>query len=213
MKKIGWYAIISGLLGLIGYGFIIAFLISRSENNNAFILMNRLHDIACAFQFLLLVPVVSGVHKLLKQTNYDSNQRILFIGIIAASATALCLLLIFPKLVSEIFYMIPQGIFGVWLIAFNWSNYKFISKGLRIFGIIVGIGLVVAGSFPIGFGIFVSMDALRMPAAPIREFPQTSVNNILHILFFIGSFTGVLTLPFWTIFFGKALLGKRKTIT
>lgn len=211
MKNIGWYAITSGALGLIGYGFIIAFLISRSENNNAFILMNRLHDIACAFQFLLLVPVVSGVHKLL-QSNYDSNQVMFFTGTIAASVTALCLVLIFPKLVSEIFYMIPQGIFGVWLIAFNWSNYKFISKALRIFGIIVGIGLIIAGTFPIGFGIFVSMDALRIPAAPIREFPQTPVNNILHILLFIGSFTGVLTLPFWTISFGKALLRKRKTI-
>jgi hypothetical protein len=40
----------------------------------------------------------------------------------------------------------------------------------------------------------------------MREYPQTNANNLLHILLVIGSFMGVITLPFWTILLGKYLL-------
>ncbi len=106
-------------------------------------------------------------------------------------------------------YAILSGIMGI--IAINWHRNTFISNALRIFGIIVGVGLLLIGIFPLGFAIFISMDALRIPAAPMREFPQTMANNILHLIFFIGSFTGILTLPFWTLLLGKALL-KQKNI-
>src|SRR5262249_37168397 len=158
--------------------------------------------------FLFLIPVISGVRNLLRQNNPNSNYTLFIIGIIAALTTSLCLLLIFPKFVSDIFYMIPQGAFGIWLIGINWRMHKFISTGLRISGIIVGIGLLLAGIFPLGFAFLVSMDSLRIPAAPIREYPQTYANNILHILLFVGSFMGILTLPFWELFFGSALLRK-----
>jgi hypothetical protein len=168
--------------------------------------MSRLHDIACAFQFLLLIPVFSGAYSLLRPNSPYSSKMTFFIGIVAALMTSLCLMLIFVKVVSEILYMIPQGLLGISLIGINLRKYELISLGLRIFGIIVGIGLLLTGIFPLGFAFLVNMDALRIPAAPMREYPQTHANNFLHILLFIGSFLGVITLPFWTILLGKALL-------
>ncbi len=208
-RSSGWATIVSGIIGILGIGFIIGYLISRSESGDTWILMNRLHDGADAIQFLLLIPFVNGVHRLLQQKNYQTKHTTKIIGVSACIATSLSLLLIFPKLVSEIFYMIPQGIFGWWLILINLNKSKFISKSLRIFGGIVGIGLLLAGIFPIGFALFVSMDALRIPAAPQREFPQTAANGILHLIFFIGSVTGVLTLPFWSILGGIKLLKEK----
>jgi len=208
MKNPGVYAFLSGLMGIAGYGFLFGYLISRSENTDTWILMNRLHDAACASQFLLLVPVVFAMHFLLRKNNFKTKQITLIIGIASALATSLCLLLIFPKVVSDIFYMIPQGLFGIWIIAINWRRNKFISNALRIFGIIVGIGLLITGLFPTGFALFISIDAVRIPAVPMKEFPQTQANNILHIFLFAGFFTGVLTLPPWTMMLGKALIKK-----
>lgn len=211
MKNPGAYAILSGLMGIAGFGFLFGYIISRSGNTDTWILMNRLHDVARAFQFLLLVPVVSGMHYLLRENNRSTKPITLIIGIAAALATSLCLLLIFAKFVSDIFYMIPQGLFGIWMIVINWRRNKFISNALRIFGIIVGIGLLITGLFPTGFALFISMDAVRIPAVPMKEFPQTQANNILHILLFAGFFTGVLMLPPWTMILGKTLLKKHNT--
>jgi hypothetical protein len=205
-RRTALIALLSGLIGIIGYGFLIGFLVSRSENGDTWLLMSRLHDVACAFQFLLLIPVISGVYKLLRQNDPQAKRMIFIIGAVAALTTSICLLLVFSRLVSEILYMIPQGIFGTSLIVINLQKYEFISLGLRIFGVIVGIGLLLTGVFPFGFAFLVSMDVLRIPAAPMREYPQTNANNLLHILLVIGSFMGVITLPFWTILLGKYLL-------
>lgn len=209
-RSAGWAAIASGIMGILGYAFIVGYLISRSESGDTWILMNRLHDGADAIQFLLMIPFVNEVYKLLQQKNYQTKNTTKIIGVGSCIAASLSLLLIFPKVVSEIFYMIPQGIFGWWLIIINLNKSTFISKGLKIFGVIVGIGLLLAGIFPIGFAMFVSMDALRIPAAPQKEFPQTAANGILHLIFFIGSVTGVLTLPFWSIFSGREFLKKSR---
>ena len=200
------FAFASGLMGILGYGFLIGYLVSRSDSGDTWILMNRLHDIACTFQFLFLIPVISGVYSIMRPNSPYSKKMTFIIGIVAAFMTSLCLILIFVKLVSEIMYMVPQGLVGISLIGINLQRGGLISLGLRIFGVIVGAGLLLTGIFPLSFAFLVSMDALRIPAAPMREFPQTSANNFLHILLVIGSFLGVITLPFWTILLGKALL-------
>ena len=82
------------------------------------------------------------------------------------------------------------------------------SKGLRWFGIIVGLGLVLVGLFPLGFAVFVDPSSLQIPAAPPKEFPQTVANKILHLVVFIGSIMGFYYFRFgqfcWDVdFFGK----------
>ncbi|MDX2046629.1 MAG: hypothetical protein SFU87_07565 [Chitinophagaceae bacterium] len=110
---------------------------------------------------------------------------------------------------SDEYYMIPQGMFGVWLIVINWQLTGILSRGIRWFGIIVGLGLALVGIFNIGYAILVDPIGLRIPAAPIKELEipvETTANIILHNILIIGSFMGVLTLPIWTIILGRKLL-------
>ena len=110
-------------------------------------------------------------------------------------------------------YSFPPGIVGGWLVVVCWQLAGTFSRGIRWFGIIVGLGLMIFGSFFIGYTIFVDPINLRIPAASIEEFesvPFTHVNIFLHKLIWVGSFMG-LPLPLWTILTGARLLRPRLT--
>src|SRR6185295_1015979 len=90
-----------------------------------------------------------------------------------------------------------------------------LSKGLRWFGIIVGLGLALIGASIIEYAIFVDTIILQIPAAPnelIAQIPINTANVISHYMLFIGTFLGVLTLPFWTILIGRKLLRERSPL-
>jgi hypothetical protein len=111
--------------------------------------------------------------------------------------------------------MLPQGIFGVWLIFICLRMKGILFKGLRWFGIVVGIGLTLVGIFFVGYTIFVSIIPLRIPAASIEEaseIPITQANIYLHYFLDIGTLLGVLTLPFWTILLGRRLLREKRSV-
>jgi hypothetical protein len=111
--------------------------------------------------------------------------------------------------------MLPQGIFGVWLILISLHLKGILSKGLSWFGMVVGLGLTFVGFFFVGYTIFVSTIPFRIPAASLEEaskIPITSANNYLHYFLDIGSLLGVLTLPFWTILIGLKLFSERVSV-
>lgn len=208
----GWAAIASGTIGIFAIGSLIGYLILRPSNIDASILMNRLHDVGVSIQFLLLIPVAVALQKMSRQQVSSITQTSLTTGIVAICFVALFLLLIQPKIVSDILYMLPQGLFGVWLIFICLRLKGIISKGLSRFGIVVGLGLILVGIFFVGYTIFVSTIPLRIPAASLEEaskIPITSANNFLHYFLDIGSLLGVLTLPFWTILIGLKLFRER----
>ena len=109
---------------------------------------------------------------------------------------------------ADVIYFFPQGIFGAWLIYFNWHK-GILSKGLRCFGIIVGIGLILVGIFPVGYALFVDTIILQIPAASdeaVQKIPtDTTANIIIHQMVAVGTFLGVVTLPVWTTFLGQKL--------
>ena len=168
--------------------------------------MNRFHDTGVMIQFLFMLPVAFGIHKISQEQSPAISTTTLFLGVGAICLTVLFLVLIIPKAVSDILYMVPQGIVGAWLVFISMHLKTVFSKGLRWFGIIVGLGLVLVGLFPLGFAVFVDPSSLQIPAAPPKEFPQTVANKILHLVVFIGSIMGVLLLPVWTILLGRRLL-------
>ena len=211
----GWAAIASGTIGIFAIGCLIGYLILRSSNPDAGILMSRFHDVGVSIQFLLLIPVIVALQRMSLRQVIVVTQKSLTTGIVVICFIALFSLLILSKIMSEILYMLPQGIFGVWLIFICLRMKGILSKGLRRFGMIVGLGLSLVGIFFIGYISLVSTIPLHIPAASIEEaskIPITPANNFLHYFLDIGSLLGVLTLPFWTILIGLKLFRERVSL-
>lgn len=207
-RSAGLYAIVSGIIGAFAFGFLITYLIVREKNFALSIYIVRFHDVGAMLQFLFLIPVVKGLYRLLKKQHLAVTQGTLVIGIGSLLFTALFLLLTTPKVIADVLYLFPQGIFGAWLIFFNWHMKGILSKGLRWFGMIVGVGLTLAGIFPVGYAIFVDTIILQIPAASdeaVQKIPDTTANMILHQMVAVGTLLGVVTLPIWTILLGRKL--------
>jgi len=80
------------------------------------------------------------------------------------------LLLVFPKILHDDYYLFPQGIFGVCLILINWRLNGLLRGWLRWFGMVVGLGLTFVGIYPIGYAIFVDTTPFRIPAVELTHF-------------------------------------------
>lgn len=162
-RSAGWSAIICGIIGFVAFGFLVAFLIPHLTKGLRDGILIRSHDVGVILQFLLLIPVVFGFYKLSYQRSEGMSKAMLVTGVGTLSFTVLFLLLIFPKLLNDTLYMFPQGIFGVWLIIVSWRMQGILSKGLRWFGVVVGFGLALVGTFPLGMAIFVPWYTLGAP--------------------------------------------------
>lgn len=207
-RSTAYYAIASGIIGVFAFGFLVTYLIVRENNFAQSIYFVRFHDVGAMLQFLLLIPVAKGLYRLLKKQYLDVTQATFVIGIGSLLFTALFLLLTTPKIIADVLYLFPQGIFGAWLVFFNWHMKGVLSKGLRWFGIKVGVGLILAGIFPVGYAIFVDTIILQIPAASdeaVQKIPDTTANMILHQMVAVGTLLGVVTLPVWTILLGRKL--------
>jgi hypothetical protein len=215
LRNAGWAAVASGLIGVLAYASLVGYLITRSRPDpHVGELFIRAHDIGVILQFLLLIPVVSGLY-INAQLRPPSMSRPLFFTTVGALFfTAIFLILIFPLILADALYMFPQGIFGVCLIFICRQLTGLLPRTIRWFGMIVGFGLTLVGIFPLGYSIFVDPVMLRIPIGDMSKYPfPTTIslaNNILHKFIWIGSFMGVLTLPFWTLILGIFLLRKRR---
>ena len=213
-RTAGWTAILSGLFGILAHAALMTAVITRTDLHisEQGLYFFRAHDVLAILQFLLLIPVPIAFYNLSNKQLPGMSRATLITGIVALSLTALFLLLIFPWILSDEYYMIPQGMFGVWLMVANWKLSRILSRGIRWFGIIIGFGLVLVALFEIGYAIWVNPIGLRIPAAPIEELEipiETTANIILHWMLNIGSLAGVLMLPIWTLLLGRKLLGEK----
>ena len=66
-RSMAWSIIVSGLFGVIAYGFLMYAVLGRSSgalNQPGYVMMFNLHDAVAMFQFLFLIPLVSAFHNL-----------------------------------------------------------------------------------------------------------------------------------------------------
>jgi hypothetical protein len=211
-------AIASGAIGILGYVILTIAVTTRTDIalalNSPTYIMFKAHDVLVILQFILIIPVVFALYRLSQLQLPGISKLTLRIGVGAAFFTALFLLLGMFLIVSDGFYTVPQGVFGVWIIIVSQNMKKLLSKGLRWFGTIVGLGLIITGMFFPLFAIFVSSNILKIPAvdpADPTNFPDhfTWINQHLHYLLYVGSVMGILPLPIWTILIGRKLLVQR----
>ena len=211
-RSTGWPAITSGAIGLVAFVFLIVAVTTRSTwaLSSRVYLLFRAHDLAVVLQFLLLIPVALRLQKLSRQNPPGIGRKTVAWGIGALCLVALFLLLGVCKVVNDMAYMLPQGVFGAWLIVANLRLSGLLPRWLRYFGVVVGFGLILVGTVFPGLAIFVYPNMLKIPAVPMDNevFQNTEINQILHMLLAIGSVLGVVTLPIWSLVTGAKLLRK-----
>lgn len=212
LRTAGWATVASGVAGIVAYGFLMQAVFGRSSGaltQAQYVQAFNNHDAAAMFQFLFLLPFAFVVYKLSQDVENKMSRSLLYVGVISISLVSFTLLLVFPGVLSNGIYTLPQGVFGVWLVVVCWRSYELFPRALRWFGMIVGTGLVIFSFFLIGYTLLVDPINFRIPAATVEEFesiPWTEANAILHQFIWVGSLMGVLPLPFWTLFAGAKLL-------
>ena len=210
----GWAAIASGTIGILAFSSLIIAVLTRTtfELTRQILLLFNVFHVAVILQFLLMIPMVFSLQKLSRNRARVMSRVTLVTGVITLSCTALFLFLIFPKVMMDEYYMIPQAAFGVWLVVVNWQLVGVLSRGIRWFGMVVGVGLLLVGIYELGFSIFVDPVGLKIPATDLNDIKDpgaTPANIIVHYILDVGTFMGVLTLPFWAIILGRKLVRER----
>jgi hypothetical protein len=212
-RNAGWAAIMSGVVGIGAYGFLWTAVNTRMSwmPSARVYLFFHAHDFALALQFLLLIAVVFGLQQLSHQRPPGITKATCNTGVGLIVFCVLSLLLGLGKVVSDGFYMLPQGIFGVWLIVINWRFSELLPRWLRWFGTLVGFGLTLVGGAWLGLS-FVYPNQWAIPALPIENVTEVEspANNLFHQILYIGTYIGVTTLPVWTILTGFKLLKEQR---
>lgn len=205
----GRLAIASGIIGLMAFGFLVWALVPQWHlGPGDEVLRWKAHDAGVIIQFLLMIPVVFKLNELFRKPPQEKSQSIFILGIGALLITVLLLLMMFfkIKIIAEVLYMVPQGVFGVWLMIVNKRTAGIFSKGLRRLGIVAGFGLLIVGAFPILFAVLVDMIILQGVAPKGYIAPATTANFVIHLMLIFGTLMGVTTYPIWTLLVGRQFL-------
>jgi hypothetical protein len=209
----GRAAIASGVIGIAAFGLLMSAVMTRVSyipSDRIYLLFDA-HDIGVALQFLFLMPVAFALRTLSEQKPPGLSNATFTTGVIAVAFAVLFVLLgVGNKIVSNGFYIFPQGILGLWLIVVNWRLSASLPGWLRWFGMIVGLGLALVGVSFVGL-CFVYPSTLAIPAVPIESIKEVDsvANRFFHQLIAFASFVGVAPLPIWTVLTGIQLLKKR----
>jgi hypothetical protein len=104
--------------------------------------------------------------------------------------------------------MIPQGAVGGWLIAVCLQKASGLPKGLRMLGVVAGVGLILISLFPIGYSLFVDPAMLRGPISDDAPTPPGTdgANGIVHMVLAAGTLVGCSMYPLWSALAGRWML-------
>jgi hypothetical protein len=99
--------------------------------------------------------------------------------------------------VSDILFMVPTGLVGVWLVAVNWDNPRALPAWMRILGGIAGICL-----FGVGLNFLFNGGLAVFSKGPLAY--ENDVN--FHIGLGLSGFPGFTLFPTWSVLLGLRFL-------
>lgn len=210
-RAAGRLAIASGVLGILAFASLLVPVVGRilGLRRATVTLLFKTHDIGVAIQALLMIPVVLVLYALMRELSPARGRSTLALGLAGNVGLALCVSLIFLTQASNMVYMLPQGLVGIWLILIGRQLAGTFTRRLNRTGTIAGLGLVIVAvsllaiALALGPGIL----ALRGPIPPTPDPNLSNVANwIAHITLAVGTFMGVLLYPIWSILLGRKLL-------
>lgn len=209
-RSAGRAAITSGVFGIMALGILmvaVAYMVKSNPDLSGFVnRMFKAHKVGVILQSLFMIPVAFGLHTLASRRFPGVSSVTLAVGVVSLSSMVLCAFLFLLNVVADDLYTVPQGVLGVWLMVVNQRLSSVLPRGLTWFGTVVGFGLLLVGTFPLAYAIFVDPIGLHGPIPPDYPNPDTTTNAIIHDVFFVGTVMGVWTYPIWTILLGRRLL-------
>ncbi len=205
MRFQAWLAIASALAGLLSFSCLMTYLFTPSflmddsgtMPHAARVLMNT-NFLAAMLQAVLMLPVVSVLSRMSGQRSPVPSRIASLLGITGFSLVALFRVLpIFDPVVSDILFMAPTGLVGMWLLLINW-----LSKGIQSRAIVI-LGMI-AGFFLFGVGLNFAFNG---GAAVFTQGPLAYGNNVpFHIGLGLTGAPGFTLFPLWSILLGVRLL-------
>ena len=204
-------ALLSGVIGLVAFAFLIAALAApppapdslRRETQ-----LFRWQDAGVILQALTMVPVTLGIYRLTAMRSPEWSRLCVTLGLFAQAALIVSSALIFTNTTSDMFYMAPVGLVGVWLLLVNRKQDGIVSTAVAWTGRVAGFGLLLIGAGFVLYGIFVAPSVFIGPLsnAEIESQSWTQANIIAHIGMAAGTLLGRAVYPVWAILLGRHLL-------
>ena len=210
-RFVGWAAIASGIMGIMSFGFLLAFVAYAVTHKMGDIkefadipLVGRLllkgSYVGSMLQALCMIPVLIAMHALGRLRSQKMSGAVTAVGMIGLIAVALlrAIILVNPK-VSDILFIGPMGFVGVWLVMSNSLLRGVFSRGIRVMGVIVGVGFVIAG---LSFFFLGGLAEFSHPGALGNDL-------VFHAGLWGGGIPAFLLYPLWAILLGRKLLRSR----
>jgi hypothetical protein len=204
-------ALLSGAIGLVAFAFLIAALAApqpapnslRRETN-----FFRWQDAGVILQAIAMLPVTVGIYRVTELRAPDWSRLCVALGLFAQTALIVSSALIFTQTTSDMLYMAPVGLIGLWLLMVNRTRDGLVSTGVGWTGRVAGVGLLLIGAGFVVYGIFVAPAVFLRPLsnAEIEAQSWTQANVIAHIGMAAGTLLGRAVYPIWAILLGRQFL-------
>lgn len=210
VRRSGQWALLSGFLGLLGVALLIAALAAPTPSQDSMRRSTSLfawQNAAVVLQAITVIPVVVGLFRSAQRPKANAA-RVMGVGLLGQITLILAAGSLWVGMASDMLYMAPIGVVGIWLLMVNTKDDQLFSRAIAWSGKVAGIGLLLIG---IGFAIY---GAFVAPAVFIRPLTNTELdaqaltipNLIAHICMAVGTLFGRLVYPIWAIMLGKRMV-------
>jgi hypothetical protein len=147
-------AILSGVLGICSFGSLIAYITTPSlqmQETGGVPPMGELlltaQFLSSAAQVLMMIPVALRLYGMSGRRSPAPGRNGIaqgwtILGVVALAGVAILrLAAMADAAVSDILFMLPMGLVGIWLVAVNWKNPIASPAWMRIWGLMAGVGV------------------------------------------------------------------------
>jgi len=213
-RYVGWSAILSGVVDLLGLVFLILFYvleapqILESGEPSTPPLFGTLNDASFIFVALFMIPPALALHMLLQLKTPTLARVTLMIGLLGLLAGAIVQLLYVPRVISSAqsspWLTLSIGIIGVWMTMVNLLGRRGgnLAGGLSWLGMITG---VLMSLLPVTYVVGGGSEIVNDPSASLS-------NPFIVTGFVISTFGFAILYPIWAIWIGRSFLLRKLTL-
>ena len=204
---VGWSAILSGVVDVMGFVFLLLFFALEAPNwiqsgePNTPPLFGTLNDASFIFVALFMIPVAVALNKMNRSQSPTFSLISLIIGMIGMLATVIIQALYVPRLIQTaqqgILVNIALLFIGLWMILVNaLGRAAHLPRGLAWLGILVGVSIILLPVAVIAIG-----------GSAFLDDPSIALSNPLFMFAFAAGVLGFsIGYAIWAILLGRLFL-------